>query len=156
MNINFQEYADALLERINQPDLFTARNGILVTDVQEDSAAGELTVTPGSLNPRGIVHGGCLSTLMDTVAGIAACAGGRSCVTLNSTMNYIRAVSDSKKVYCKASSVKTGRTITVMQCNLTDDSGALVASGTYTYYMMEPMMDSMKVTETAQESAAAK
>lgn len=155
MNLNLEDFADALLERANQPDLFTARNGIQVTEIHEDYALGELTVSPESMNPRKIVHGGCLSTLMDAVAGFAACASGRSCVTLNCTMNYIRSVSTSKKVYCRATKTKAGKTISVYQCELTDDWGNLVATGTYTYYMKESLMDLLETTKAGQESAEA-
>ena len=53
-------------------DPFSHRNNILITNLYDDgSVDGELTVTPESLNPHGIVHGGCLATLADTVAGHA-------------------------------------------------------------------------------------
>ena len=155
MNETFQEYVEMLLERVNQPGLFTERNGILVTEIRKGEACGELTVTPESMNPRKIVHGGCLCTLMDTVAGVAACTGGRSCVTLNSTMNYIRAVSDSKKVFCMAKAAKEGRTISVVDCELRDERGDLVATGTYTYYLKEPLTDFLEHSRAAQESAEA-
>lgn len=138
---NFQAYADALLERINQPNLFSSHNGMSVTEITPDYVLGELAVSPTSMNPRGIVHGGCLSSLMDTVAGISACTSGFSCVTLNCTMSYMRPVSDSKKVYCKATPVKMGRTICVISCELTDDNGTLVTTGTYTFYLKEPLYD---------------
>ena len=66
---------------------FSATNGILVTECGLHYANGELAVSPSSMNPRGIVHGGCLSALMDTVAGIAACTDGRGRVTLNCSVS---------------------------------------------------------------------
>jgi acyl-CoA thioesterase len=135
-----EELAPILMERINDPALFPAQNGIQVTRFWQDYAEGELTVRPSSMNPRGIVHGGCLSTLMDTVAGIAACTTGRSCVTLNSTMNYIKAAkAGTKKILCQTSKVKAGRTIAVYNSVLTDDDGEVIASGTYTFFLMEPL-----------------
>ncbi len=147
MTSNEETFFNALLLRINQPELFSARNGIIVTEVRKDFASGELTVAPSSLNPRHIVHGGCLSTLMDTVAGIAACSTGRSCVTLNCTMNYIRAISTSKKAYCRAECVKTGRTICVVDCSVTDDDGKLITTGTYTYFLKEPLQEFLRTNE---------
>jgi acyl-CoA thioesterase len=130
-----QDFYKRLKHRINQPGLFSASNGIEVTECGLHYANGELTLSPSSLNPRGIVHGGCLSTLMDTVAGIAACTDGWGCVTLNCTVSYLRAVQNTKKVYCKANAVKTGRTIAVYQAELFDDNGTLVANGTYTFFL---------------------
>ncbi len=141
MTTNYEAFAQALLNRINEPGLFSAANGIQVTSVYPGGATGELTLSPGSMNPRHIVHGGCLSTLMDTVAGIAACSGGRSCVTLNSTMNYIRAVSGGNKVFCSAECIKSGKTVAVVECQVKDETGKLVTSGTYTFYLKESLAE---------------
>lgn len=131
-----------LLERNNAPGLFAATNGIRLTRCWEDYAEGELTVSATSMNPRGIVHGGCLFALMDNVAGVAAASSGRACVTLNSTMNYIKAVKPgTKKILCQTSKVKSGRTIAVFNSVLTDDEGSVIASGTYTYFLMEELQE---------------
>jgi acyl-CoA thioesterase len=140
----------ALMERINQPDLFSAQNGILVTKCWKDYAEGELTVQHSSLNPRGIVHGGCLCTLMDTVAGIAACTGGRSCVTLNCNMNFIKAAANTEKVLCQTRKVKSGRTIAIYNSVLTDDRGEVIASGTYTFFLKEEMKEYQAYLDGAQ------
>ena len=143
-----EEYYQSLIERINQPELFSGRSGIRITRCIEGYCEGELTVTPGSLNPRGTVHGGCLCTLMDSVAGIAACTTGRSCVTLNFTMNFIKAAWNTKKVYCQTRKVKSGRTISIFNSVLTDDRGDVIASGTYTFFMKEALVDGLDSMQT--------
>ncbi len=143
-------FYEALMARINQPQLFSAKNGIRVTRCWEDYAEGELTVQPSSMNPRGIVHGGCLCTLMDTVAGIAACTGGRSCVTLNSTMNYIRAAVNTTKVLCQTSKVKSGKTIAVYNSVLTDHQGQVIASGTYTFFLKEELQEYLDYAQSVE------
>lgn len=148
--MNNQAFYQALMDRINQPDLFSAKNGIRVTRCWENYAEGELTVQPSSMNPRGIVHGGCLCTLMDTVAGIAVCTTGRSCVTLNSTMNYIRAAVNTKKVLCQTSKVKSGKTIAVFNSVLTDDRGEVIASGTYTFFLKEKMQEYLDYAQSVE------
>ena len=136
-----QDFYERLKNRINRPGLFSASNGIQVTECGLHYAVGELTVSPSSMNPRGIVHGGCLSSLMDTVAGIAACTDGRGCVTLSCSVSYLRAAQSTKKVYCKASAVKTGRTVAVYQAELLDDDGTLLANGTYTFFLKEQLKE---------------
>ena len=136
-----QDFYERLKNRINRPGLFSATNGILVTECGLHYANGELTVSPSSMNPRCIVHGGCLSALMDTVAGIAACTDGRGCVTLNCSVSYLRAAQNTKKVYCKATAVKTGRTVAVYQAELFDDDGTLLANGTYTFFLKEQLKE---------------
>lgn len=132
-----EELWDLLKARINKPGQFTTENGILVTEVGDHWCKGELTVRPGSLNPRGLVHGGCLGTLMDTVAGVAACTDGRACVTLNASLNYLRPAVDTEKVYCNTRLIKAGRTVVVVEAILTDDRGKEIATGTYTFFLME-------------------
>lgn len=138
------DFFQRLKRRINRPGLFSASNGIEVTECREHYAAGELTVSAQSMNPRGIVHGGCLSTLMDTVAGIAACTDGRGCVTLNCSVSYLRAAQDTKKVYCTAEPVKLGRTVAVYSAQLTDDQGKLLATGTYTFFLKEQLSEAQE------------
>ena len=140
-----------IMRRINAPGQFSTQSGIRVTAISHHSCEGELTVTPGSLNPRGIVHGGCLATLMDTVAGVAACTDGRTCVTLNCSVNYLRAAANTEKVYCRTRLIKAGRTVVVMEAILTDDNDREVATGTYTFYLMEPVKELIDRKDTAEK-----
>ena len=62
-----------LLELVNTSGCFAPANHMYVTELRPDhSAVGVLEVQPSSLNPIGIVHGGALVTLADTVCGTAA------------------------------------------------------------------------------------
>lgn len=132
-----EAFWDALKARVNRPGQFSADTGIEITEVGDHWSRGVLNVTPGNLNPRGIVHGGCLCTLMDTAAGVAACTDGRACVTLNCALNYLRPAAGTEKVYCDTKLVKNGRTVVVVEAVLTDDRGREIASGTYTFFLME-------------------
>lgn len=120
-------------------DPFSHRNNIRITNLYDDgSVDGELTVTPESLNPHGIVHGGCLATLADTVAGHAAHVHG-SCVTVNYAFNFLRpAKGTNKKIYCVATPEKVGRTLCVYHLELTDDEGVQVATGNFTFFILKP------------------
>lgn len=121
-------------------DSFSAHNNIRITAVYTDgSAEGELTVTPQSLNPHGIVHGGCLATLADTVGGWAASASRfRNCVTVNYAFNFLRpAKGTNRKIYCEAVPEKLGATLCVYRLTLTDDEGVEVANGNFTFFLMD-------------------
>ena len=124
-------------EVINRPGMFSTENGITVTQLGPDRGEGELQVRSTSLNPHGIVHGGCLYTLADTVAGSAAIAqSGKRCVTVNGTLEFLRPAVGSL-IRCVATPKKLGRTLAVMQVELTDDKGKLVATGTFTFFLFE-------------------
>ena len=97
---------------------------------------GELTVGENSYNPHGIVHGGALTTLADTAAGCCACSKGGHCVTSNCTMEFLRPAT-GKKIFCEATPKKLGRSLSTIQVTLTNDSGDVVATGTFTFFMLD-------------------
>lgn len=115
---------------------FSQYNGLTVTRIQDGVGEGELKITPQSLNPLGIVHGGCLAALADTVAGVAASrAVGVPSVTVNYCFNFLRpAKGTGQKIYCRAVPDKLGKTLSVYSVTLTDDDGAEVACGTFTFF----------------------
>jgi len=133
-----ERYYTMAADRINRGDGYANLSHITITKLQDRYAEGELTVAPDTLNPRGIVHGGCLTTLADTVSGVAAHSTGLTCVTLNCSINFLRPA-QGEKIYCRARVEKSGRTIQVCQAVLTNDQGETVATGTFTFYATGPM-----------------
>lgn len=122
---------------INRPGMFSTENGITVTLARPGRAEGELTIRSTSLNPHGIVHGGCLYTLADTVAGAASIAGSaKRCVTVNGTLEFLRPAVGTR-IRCVATPKKEGRTLSVMQVVLTNDESKEVATGTFTFFLFD-------------------
>ena len=116
-------------------DPFSLYNHVKVTGVFDDgSAEGELTIHPDTLNIHGIVHGGALATLADTVGGCCACSKGGLCVTSSSTMEFLRPA-DGPRIFCTATPKKMGYHLSVIQVELTNVSGETVATGTFTFFM---------------------
>lgn len=121
-------------------DAFSVYNHVVVTQFFEDgSAEGELQIHPESLNIYGIVHGGCLATLADTVGGSAVSAAtGQYPVTVNYAFNFLRpAKGTNQKIVCRATPEKLGRTLCVYHVSLTDDQGVEVANGNFTFFLTE-------------------
>lgn len=135
--MNSKEIEETLKAAVNGADQFSAYNNIFLEKAWDGRAEGRLTVGEHSLNPHGMVHGGALVTLADTVAGTCACSKlGNTCVTTNSTMEYLRP-GTGPWIRCVANVRKAGRTLSVVQVELTDSKDRLVATGTYTFCMME-------------------
>ena len=126
------EYS-AMLERVNSGPYFGPKSGAIVTAVESNAAWGELEIRADTRNPMGVVHGGALFTLADTVAGTAAFTTGRTCVTLDSSMQFLSAAKGDK-VFCAAVPKKVGRTILVYDISITDSEKRLVATGIFTFY----------------------
>ena len=127
-----------VLERVNNPNLFNNHNGITVTAAGGGKAQGVLQVSSTSMNPHGIVHGGCLYTLADTVAGSAVAAScGGPCVTVSGTMEFLRPATGAT-IHCEASAKKLGSTICTMEVELTNQNHKVVATGTFIFMLVQP------------------
>lgn len=133
-----QAYYDKLIHYINTARGYAKYSNVHVTKVEPNYCEGELTITPDLCNYLGIVHGGCLATLADTVAGIAACSSGNGTVTINYGFSFLRPTTGTK-VRCIAEPEKVGRKVSVFRCSLYNDEDKLVASGQFTFFMTGPL-----------------
>lgn len=131
-----KELTERYRQVINSPAFFSGANDIRVTELSPERTAGVLTSSGRSRNPRGLVHGGCLATLADTVAGSVLVCRGWMVVTLDFSMQYLKAASGGA-VTCTATPRKLGRTICVCEVTLTDESGDTVAIGTFTFFVQQ-------------------
>ncbi len=85
-------------------------------------------------NPLGTVHGGVLSTLLDTAAACAVhstLAVGELYTSLDLNVKFLRAVTvDSGLLTCEGTVIQRGRRTALAQAELTDEAGRLVAHAT--------------------------
>lgn len=113
---------------------FARLAGIELTAATREEVRGRMAWREDLCTLGGILHGGALMTLADTVG--AACAflnlpEGASTATIESKTNLLRAVR-SGHVEATATPVHVGRTMIVVQTDLRDDQGKRVALTTQT------------------------
>ncbi len=80
-------------------------------------------------NPMGTVHGGILCTLADSAMGMAFASTlgeGETFTTLEIKVNYLRPVFEEKLI-ASAKVVHRGRTVGLVECDVTTVDGKLVA-----------------------------
>ena len=80
-------------------------------------------------NPMGTVHGGILCTLADSAMGMAFASTlgeGESFTTLEVKINFLRPVFE-EKLFAEAKVVHRGRTMGLVECDVTTEDGKLVA-----------------------------
>lgn len=128
----------ALIDRMNAPGQFSADIHVRIETIAEGYAEGVLDVHPENLNLLGIVHGGCLATLADTVAGMGVAATGYACVTVSYGMNFLRPAT-GKQIRCIATADKMGKRLCVMHTDLLNDAGDKVATGNFTFCVTEAL-----------------
>ena len=115
---------------------YNRHNGITLVELEEGHSVVEVKLTRESMNPQGSAHDGLMFSLADTAAGCCACSKGGHCVTSNCTMEFLRPAT-GKKIFCEATPKKMGRSLSTIQTVLTNDENAVVATGTFTFFMLD-------------------
>jgi uncharacterized protein (TIGR00369 family) len=103
--------------------------GFEMVEVEPGRAVTELEAGERHYNPMGTVHGGILCDLADAAMGIAyasTLADGESFTTLELKINYLKPVWKGR-LRADGRVVKGGRTVGLVECDITDEKGNLVA-----------------------------
>jgi uncharacterized protein (TIGR00369 family) len=92
-------------------------------------------------NPLGTVHGGWMSTLLDSALGCAVHStlkAGQGFTTVDLAVSFVRAVHQSSgKLRCEAKVIHTGGRIATAEARLVDAERKLYAHGTTTCLVMQ-------------------
>ena len=128
------QFYKTLLAFANDPKGFNSRNGVLVTEVGEGWAKGEMENSPLTHNVLGSIHGGALSTFADTVAAVAVASFGGLAMTSHNTMEYLRAAKPGP-VFCEARVRKPGKALSVCETVIRDSEGRELAIGHFSFHM---------------------
>jgi uncharacterized protein (TIGR00369 family) len=94
----------------------------------------ELEAGPQHSSPPGTLHGGILCDLADAAMGCAnlsRLAEDESFATIELKINFLKPVWTGK-ITAVGEIVKAGKTIALLDCRMTDESGSLVAYATST------------------------
>jgi uncharacterized protein (TIGR00369 family) len=108
--------------------------GFAVTAVEPGRALIEFEAGRRHANPMGTLHGGILCDVADAAMGIAyasALAPDESFTTLELKINFLRPIWDAK-LRAEGRVVKRGNTVGLVECDILDERGQLVARATST------------------------
>jgi uncharacterized protein (TIGR00369 family) len=108
--------------------------GFEVAEAGEGQVVVVLQAGTRHFNPMGTVHGGILCDIADAAMGIAfatTLAPGESFTTVELKINFLRPV---RQTLLRAAGrvVQRGRTIGYVECEITDESGRLIAKSNST------------------------
>ena len=138
VDLKKQAFYQLLMDRMNERGHFSSNSNIRIEKLGEGYAEGVLDIHPENLNMLGIVHGGCLATLADTVAGMGVIASGYVAVTVTYCLNFLRPATGNQ-IRCIATAEKMGKTLGVMRVELFNDTSKPVAAGSFTFCLTEPL-----------------
>ena len=108
--------------------------GFDLIEVGPGKAVFELQTTEVHRNPMGTLHGGILCDIADAAMGIAYAsnlADGESFTTLELKINFLKPIWNAR-LRATGQVVKQGRTVGMVECDVTDEKGSLVARASST------------------------
>ena len=108
--------------------------GFRVVEAGEGAAVFEMEAGPQHANPMGTLHGGILCDLADGAMGVAYASTldeGESFTTLELKINFLKPVWNAQ-LRAAAHVVKRGKTVGLVECDVTDETGSLVARASST------------------------
>ena len=110
-------------------------------EVEEGSVTFYLDAQEFHYNPLGTMHGGVISTLLDSAAGCSlhsTLPAGVGYTSLDLNVKFLRAVTaDSGRLACKGAILQKGRRTALTEARLTDTAGRLIAHATSSCMIFE-------------------
>lgn len=108
--------------------------GINITGVEKGNITLEMEVSERMHNPMGTLHGGVLCDLADVAMGYAFISTldvNELFTTVEMKTNFLKPVWEGK-LRAESKIIKKGRTMGLVECNIYDEQGSLVAYSTST------------------------
>ena len=135
--MNYQKMADYR----NSHNPYVQRQGVFVEEISPGYARVTKTVVPEDANPLGVPHGGVYFTMADTACGSAMASYGYKAVTMNAGYNFFRSANVGDRLTAEAREVKHGQTVCVFEVRITEQSGTLLGTGTFTFYSLSEKLE---------------
>lgn len=111
---------------------FAGMLGIEIDSARSEEVRGRMAWAGERCTADGVMHGGALVSLADTLGAVCAYLNlppGATTTTVSSHTSFLRAVRQGE-VGGRARPLHAGRSVIVVQTDLTDDRGRLVAQVT--------------------------
>ena len=130
------EMLQSMMRRELDPPPIMHTLGMEGFEASEGRAVFTMRAQEFHYNPLGTVHGGVLSTMLDSAAGCAVhttLPAGWGYTSLDLSTRFLRPVTvDSGLLRCEGTVLNRGRTTALAEARLLDEAGRLVAHATST------------------------
>ena len=135
-------FLQKLRDGVHPTPPFAVTTDMTIRDVEYGRVVFEAQPTRRFYNPLGTVHGGWISTLLDTVMGCAVHSTlepGQGYTTVDMSVTFVRAVLETTgTLTCEGKIVHSGGRIATSEGRIRDAAGTLVAHGTETCMILKP------------------
>lgn len=130
-----RKYAAMLRKRANNKGGATAQLGLKLEEFRPGRVVFSMAVKPKHKQIHGVVHGGVLAMLADTVAAIAAYTAvpaGTHIATVEMKINFLEAV-NSGRLRAEGHVLRAGRNFVVTECEIYLQNGSMAAKALLTF-----------------------
>ena len=131
---DLKKYEAALRRKTNETGA-TSLLGLSLESLEKGHVVFSMRVKPRHKQFHGVVHGGVLATVADTVAAIAAYTTvlkGTEIATVEMKINFLEAVPGGR-IKAEGRVLRTGRNFVVTECEIYKEDGALAAKALLTF-----------------------
>ena len=134
-------FLEALRDRAQPAPPFAVETDIWLVEAESGRVVFEATPSKRFYNPLGTVHGGWISTLLDSAMGLAIRSTqdkGFGSTTLEFKISLVRPITpQTGKVSAEGTVISRGRRISTAEGRVTDRDGRLLVHGTTTCLIFE-------------------
>lgn len=116
-------------------DAISAFENYEIQSMQDGLVVVTTQVVDSSLNYYGNAHGGYLFTLCDQISGLVVISQGVDGVTLQSSINYLKAGKLGDKLTITGTCVHKGRTTQVVDVDINNQEGSQICKATFTMFI---------------------
>ncbi len=109
---------------------FPRELGVVLEEVDKDLVVASMVVTASHNNRNGVMHGGAIMALTDTLGGVAAAvnlAEGERTTTVESKTSFLRPIAIGETIKARCEPVKKGRKISIWQTTVYRQDGKACA-----------------------------
>jgi uncharacterized protein (TIGR00369 family) len=118
---------------------YHVENGIELVEASPGRAVMRMRIAEAHMNPQGIVHGGAIAGLLDSVCGLSLrtqLEGGVQHRTVQLNVNFLRAA-QAGVLTATGTAVHDGRRTSMSEAEVRDEAGKLVARATATFVKLD-------------------
>ncbi len=130
-------------ERRNRENPFAQKNSIVITEMSLGHAVVEMDVDESHMNPLGTLHGGCIFTICDMVAGSASSTYGHWVTTVNANISFLRSTRGVTHVRAYNQEIKAGKSLIVNEVIVCDQNEREFARGTFTFMKLDQKFEDL-------------
>ena len=139
--LNGLDFLRAIRDSVLPPPPIAMLLGMQMREIEIGRVVFECEPDESAYNPIGVVHGGLVCTLADTVAACAVHSTldlGVSYTSIDLNVSYLRPVTSGSGILRATGHVtKPGRRVAFSRAEIVDEAGKLVATATSSCLVME-------------------